>query len=205
MSVSAVGSLREEIAPGDLVIVDQFVDLTKRRASTFFDEDVAAHVVFADPICPIMASAVHAAALTTGQKAHQGGTYVCIEGPHFSTRAESRIYQSWGAHVIGMTNMPEAKLAREAELPFATLALSTDYDCWHSTADAVSVEAVIAVLTSNVHHAKAVVRKLAENLPDVSRSPARGALEHAIMTSRDAIPDDARTRLDWLIAPYLRS
>jgi 5'-methylthioadenosine phosphorylase len=204
LAVSAVGSMREEIAPGDLVVVDQFIDLTKKRISTFFDEGIAAHVMFADPICPIMAEAVHSAAVATGQRSHKGGTYVCIEGPQFSTRAESLVYRSWGVHVIGMTNMPEAKLAREAELPFATLALSTDYDCWHASEEAVTVEAVIAVLKTNVRHAKDVVRRLATALPDVSKSPARGALAGAIMTSPGAIPDDVRTRLDWLIGPYVR-
>src|SRR5262249_40588601 len=148
LSVSAVGSMREEIAPGDLVAVDQFIDLTKRRASTFFDADVVAHVAFADPVCPIMAAAVFEASSAAvaafpapgrAPRAHRGGPYVCIEGPQSSTRAESLLYRSWGVHVIGMTNMPEAKLAREAELPYATLALSTDYDCWHGSEESVTV------------------------------------------------------------------
>jgi 5'-methylthioadenosine phosphorylase len=204
LSVSAVGSMREAIAPGDLVVVDQFIDLTKRRASTFFDEGVAAHVTFADPVCPVMAAAVHAAALETGARVHRGGTYVCIEGPQFSTRAESRVYRGWGVDVIGMTNMPEAKLAREAELPYATLALSTDYDCWHETEDAVSVEAVVATLKRNVAHAKAVAAALARALPDVSASPARTALRGAIMTTPSALSEEARSRLEWLIGPELR-
>ena len=199
MSVSAVGSMKEEIAPGDLVVVDQFIDLTKRRASSFFDDGVAAHVPFGDPVCPIMAGAIHEAAKTTGAKVHFGGTYVCMEGPQFSTRAESRLYRTWGVDVIGMTNMPEAKLAREAELPYATLALSTDYDCGHETHDDVSVDAVIAVLKSNVGYARQVARKLAENLPDVSKSPARGALKSAIMTSKDAMTEEVRARLDWIL------
>jgi 5'-methylthioadenosine phosphorylase len=205
LSVSAVGSMREEIAPGDLVVVDQFIDLTKRRASTFFDDGMVAHVPFADPVCPIMASAVYEAARATSARVHHGGTYVCIEGPQFSTRAESLVYRSWGVHVIGMTNMPEAKLAREAELPYATLALSTDYDCWHATEEAVSVEAVIAVLNRNVVHAREVARTLAHNLPDVSRSPARAAMRNAIMTSPSAISPDAQARLDWLTGPLVRS
>jgi 5'-methylthioadenosine phosphorylase len=198
MSVSAVGSMREEIAPGDLVVVDQFIDLTKRRDSTFFGDGVVAHVPFSDPVCPIMAGALHDAARTTDAKVHKGGTYVCIEGPQFSSRAESLVYRSWGVAVIGMTNMPEAKLAREAELPYATLALSTDYDCWHATEAAVSVEAVLAVLSQNVKFAKEVVRKLAARLPDVSRSPARTALQNPAR-----IPHEARTRLDWLIGPHV--
>ncbi|MCC6555445.1 MAG: S-methyl-5'-thioadenosine phosphorylase [Polyangiaceae bacterium] len=204
LSVSAVGSMREEIAPGDLVVVDQFIDLTKRRASTFFDEGVVAHVAFSDPICPIMAAAVYEAARGTRARVHRGGAYVCIEGPQFSTRAESLVYRGWGVAVIGMTNMPEAKLAREAELPYATLALSTDYDCWHSTEEAVTVDAVIAVLNRNVVHAKEVARALAHGLPDVSESPARSALKNAIMTSPDAIPPDARARIEWLIGPRPR-
>jgi 5'-methylthioadenosine phosphorylase len=213
LSVSAVGSMREEIAPGDVVVVDQFIDLTKRRASTYFYEDVAAHVAFADPVCPILAAAVHAAAAAAAAearpqggpspRAHRGGTYVCIEGPQFSTRAESRVYRSWGVSVIGMTNMPEAKLAREAELPYATLALSTDYDCWHETAESVTVEVVVATLRRNVELAKDVIRRLARALPDVSASPARGALRGAIMTAKESIPEESRASLDWLIAPYL--
>lgn len=204
LSVSAVGSMKEHIAPGDLVVVDQFIDLTKRRASTFFDEGIVAHVSFADPVCPILAAAVHAAAVASGANVHRGGTYVCIEGPQFSTRAESRVYRGWGVDVIGMTNMPEAKLAREAEIPFATLALSTDYDCWHATAEAVNVEAVIATLKRNVGYAREVARRLAGALPDVSASPARGALDGAIMTAPSAIPEEARARLEWLIGPRLQ-
>jgi 5'-methylthioadenosine phosphorylase len=214
LSVSAVGSMREEIAPGDLVAVDQFIDLTKQRVSTFFDRDIAAHVSFSDPVCPIMQAAVYEAAVEATREAappavrigagkrapmaHKGGTYVCIEGPHFSTRAESLVYRSWGVHVIGMTNMPEAKLAREAELPYATLALSTDYDCWHSTEESVTVEMVIATLRQNVSLAKDVARRLARQLPDVSSSPARHALRGAVMTAKDTISPEVRGRLEWL-------
>jgi 5'-methylthioadenosine phosphorylase len=199
MSVSAVGSMKEEIAPGHLVVVDQFIDLTKRRVSTFFEDGIVGHVSFADPVCPIMAGAVYEAATATGAKVHRGGTYVCMEGPQFSTRAESFVYRSWGVSVIGMTNMPEAKLAREAELPFATLALSTDYDCWHATEEDVSVEAVIAVLKKNVGYAKETARRLAERLPDVSESPARHALRGAIMTAPELVPEETRARLEWLL------
>lgn len=201
LSVSAVGSLREEIEPGDLVVVDQFIDFTKRRTSTFFDDGVVAHVPFADPVCPFMASAVHDAARSTAARVHRGGTYVCIEGPQFSTRAESHMFRSFGAHVIGMTNLPEAKLAREAELPYATLALTTDFDCWHVNEEAVSVEAVIAVLNRNIVHARNVAKALAHNLPDVSQSPARHALQKSIMTSAGATSPDAQARLEWLIGP----
>jgi 5'-methylthioadenosine phosphorylase len=201
LSVSAVGSMREEIAPGDLVVVDQFIDLTKHRASTFFDE-VAAHVAFADPVCPIMAASVFAAASTTGARVHQGGTYVCIEGPQFSTRAESLLYRSWGVSVIGMTNMPEAKLAREAELPFCTLALSTDYDCWHEGEEAVTVEAVVATLRKNVALARATALELGKSLPDVSASPAANALKNAVMTDPAAITPAIRAKLGWLLDKY---
>lgn len=204
LSVSAVGSMREEIEPGDLVVVDQFLDFTKRRVSTFFDEGVVAHVAFADPVCPILASAVYEAAQATSARVHRGGTYVCIEGPQFSTRAESMMFRSLGAHVIGMTNMPEAKLAREAELPYATLALATDYDCWRTTEEAVNVEAVIAVLNQNVVRARNVARTLAHRLPDVSHSPARRALQNAVITSPGAISPDARARLEWLLGPQQR-
>lgn len=214
LSVSAVGSMRESIAPGDVVVVDQFIDLTKRRASTFFDDRIAAHVSFADPVCPILAGALYEAAREVlpgapgdggaGPRAHKGGTYVCIEGPQFSTRAESRVYRSWNVDVIGMTNMPEAKLAREAELPFATLALSTDYDCWHESEADVNVEAVVATLQKNVANAKEIARRLARSLPDLSASPARSALAGAIMTHGPSIPGEVRTRLGWLIDRHLR-
>jgi 5'-methylthioadenosine phosphorylase len=200
VSVSAVGSMKEQIAPGDLVIVDQFIDLTKKRASTFFDEDVAAHVGFSDPVCPEMAGTLHAAASKAGGTVHRGGTYVCIEGPQFSTRAESLVYRSWGVSVIGMTGMPEAKLAREAELPYALLALSTDYDCWHASEEAVTVEAVVAVLQKNVQLARRTVVELAKALPDPKTSPATGALKNAIMTAPDRITKEARERLGWLLA-----
>ncbi len=199
LSVSAVGSMKEEIAPGDLVIVDQFIDLTKRRVSTFFEDGIVGHIPFSKPVCDIMADAAYSAAQQTGARAHKGGTYVCIEGPQFSTRAESLVYRSWGVSVIGMTNMPEAKLAREAELPYATLALSTDYDCWHDSEAAVTVEMVIATLTKNVRFAREVAKRLAANLPDVSKSVAKGALQNAVMTAPDKIPHEARERLTWLL------
>lgn len=198
MSVSAVGSMKEEIAPGDLVVVDQFIDLTKRRISTFFEEGIAAHVTFADPVCSDLAAALGNAAESTGAKVHRGGSYVCIEGPQFSTRAESLVYRSWGVSVIGMTAMPEAKLAREAELPFATLALATDYDCWHESEEDVSVEAVIATLKKNVSFAKKSIAAVAKALPDPTKSRAHGALAQAVMTAPDRIPADTKKRLSFL-------
>ncbi len=204
VSISAVGSMKEEIAPGDFVVVDQFIDLTKKRASTFFEDGVVAHVGFSDPVCADLAGALAGAAAKAGARVHRGGTYVCIEGPPFSTRAESLLYRSWGVSVIGMTGMPEAKLAREAELPYALLALATDYDCWHASEEAVTVDAVLAVLSKNVERARRTVAELAARLPDPEKSPATGALASAIMTASDSIPPAARARLQWLIAKYAR-
>ncbi len=203
VAVSACGSLKEGIRPGDFVVIDQHIDRTKDRAATFFDEGVVVHVMFADPVTAGLASVLADAAEKSGATVHRGGTYVCMEGPAFSTRAESRLYRSWGADVIGMTNLTEAKLAREAELAFATLALATDYDCWHETHEDVSVEEVIRVLHRNVDRAKATVRHLCRDFPADLANPHRGSLANAILTARDAIPPAARERLELLIGPYL--
>lgn len=203
VSVSAVGSMREDIHPGDVVVVDQYIDLTKRRESTFFEDGVVAHVSFADPVCRALAAAAARAVTVAGGRVHTGGTYVCIEGPQFSTRAESRLYRSWGVSVIGMTAMPEAKLAREAELPYATLAFATDYDCWHDAHDAVSVEAVVRVLAQNSSLAKQALRGLCAELPDPKLSPASRALATAILTPPDRVSTANRARLGWLLDPYL--
>lgn len=203
VSVSAVGSMKEEIAPGDLVVVDQYVDLTKRRITTFFEDGIAAHVPMGDPVCADLSRALAEAAAGAHEggpeHVHRGGTYVCIEGPQFSTRAESLVYRSWGVSVIGMTAMPEAKLAREAELPFATLALATDYDCWHESEDDVTVEAVLAVMKKNVATARKAVATLARTLPDPTKSRAHGVLRGAIMTDPSRIPHETRARLAWLV------
>jgi 5'-methylthioadenosine phosphorylase len=204
VSLSAVGSLRENIAPGDIVVVDQYIDFTKRRTSTFFDEGIVAHVAFAEPTCPVLSGAAAAAAERAGRRVHRGGTYLCIEGPQFSTRAESFLYRSFGASVIGMTAMPEAKLAREAELPYSTVAFATDYDAWHDTEAAVSVDAVLAVLRQNADVAKRIVVELARSVP-TGDSPAHGALRHAVITSKTHIDAAARSRLGWLIGPYLEN
>ncbi len=201
VSISAVGSMKEEIAPGDVVLVDQYIDLTKRRVSTFFEDGLVAHVGMADPVCHELSAAAARAAKTAGARVHEGGTYVCIEGPQFSTRAESLVYRSWGVSVIGMTAMPEAKLAREAELPYATVALATDYDCWHTSEEDVSVEAVLAVLHANSALAKRLVVELAANLPDPTQSAAHGALRYALITPPDAVAAEARHRVDWLLGP----
>jgi 5'-methylthioadenosine phosphorylase len=203
LSVSAVGSLREHLHPGELVVVDQFIDRTRSRASTFFDDfGLVAHVGFGDPVDAALMQATAAAAKEVGATHHVGGTYVCMEGPQFSTRAESEMYRSLGAHVIGMTNLPEAKLAREAELPYASLAMVTDYDCWHTSEQPVTVEAVIAVMHANVQKARAIVRALAPKLPDPSKSPASSALHNAILTSPEHITRDARNTLAPLLGKY---
>jgi 5'-methylthioadenosine phosphorylase len=204
VSVSAVGSMRETIAPGHFVVVDQFIDLTKKRASTFFDDGIVAHVSFADPICKDLAGSLAAAADRSGVVVHRGGTYVCIEGPQFSTRAESLLYRSWGVSVIGMTALPEAKLAREAELPFALLALATDYDCWHETEEAVTVDAILAVMGNNTAAARRTIADLAGALPDPTSSAAHEALRGAVVTAPDRIPPSARARLGWLVDQYMK-
>lgn len=198
VSLSAVGSMKEEIVPGHVVVVDQYIDLTKRRTSTFFEDGIAAHVAFADPVCPLLASALADASHAAGATVHRGGTYLCMEGPQFSSRAESRLYRTWGVSVIGMTAMPEAKLAREAELPYATLALATDYDCWHESGD-VTVDAVVAVLKQNAVMAQRTVAELVSRLPAAERSPAFGATQNAILTARSQISGAAAERLGWLL------
>jgi 5'-methylthioadenosine phosphorylase len=199
VSVSAVGSMKEEIEPGHLVVPDQFIDLTKKRITTFFEDGIAGHVPFADPVCGLLAAAIADAADRTEARVHRGGTYICMEGPQFSTRAESRVYRTWGVSVIGMTSMPEAKLAREAELPFATLALATDYDCWHQTHDAVTVEQVVATMKKNVVAAKKVLAALATALPDPTKSIAHRAARGAIMTAEDLVTPETKARLGWLL------
>jgi 5'-methylthioadenosine phosphorylase len=204
VSLSAVGSMKEAIVPGHVVVVDQYIDLTKRRVSTFFDDDVAAHVAFGDPVCPALAQALATAARRAGGTVHVGGTYVCMEGPQFSTRAESLLYRSWGVSVIGMTAMPEAKLAREAELPYATLAMATDYDCWHEGEEDVNVNAVLAVLKANAELAQRTVLELGRILPDPTASIAHDALANAILTPPSSIGPDVRDRLGFLLTKHLQ-
>ena len=201
ISVSAVGSLKENIHPGDIVIPDQFIDLTKTRIATFFGDGVVAHVSMADPVCGVLSEILMGAALRAGATAHAGGTYVCMEGPQFSSRAESFRYRAWGASVIGMTNMPEAKLAREAEMSYATIALATDYDCWHEEEEAVSVEAVIAQVMSNAALAQEIIK---EAVPEIDGdSPFAGSLATALMTDPARMPDEAKERLSRLIGKYI--
>ena len=202
ISVSAVGSMREEIAPLDLVVPDQFYDHTRRRVSSFFGDGIVAHVGMAEPVCPDLAARLHRAAVASGARVHRGGTYLCIEGPQFSSKAESRIYRSWGVDVIGMTNMPEAKLAREAELCYATLALATDYDVWHESEAAVTVEAVVANLMNNVATAKDVLRRVVPLVGPPRTCPCPELLKTAVITAPRAFPRATRKRLDLLIGKY---
>jgi len=202
LAVGAVGSLREEIVPGHVVVPDQFIDRTFGRTATFFGDGVVAHVQFGDPVCKGLARAVTAAARDAGATVHEGGTYVCMEGPQFSTRAESNLYRSWNASVIGMTNLQEAKLAREAEICFATLALSTDYDCWHESAAEVDVASIVALLHANAALAARTVATLAGTLP-AGDCACRHALEFAIITDRATIPAATRERLQLIAGKYL--
>ncbi len=207
ISVSAVGSMKEEIVPGHIVVPDQFFDRTQgKRPSTFFGNGVVGHVQFADPVCAALSRRLAAAADAVGATVHRGGTYICIEGPNFSTRAESNIYRSWGVDIIGMTNIPEARLAREAELCYATLALATDYDCWHDGHDDVSVEAVIAIIQQNVSMARQIIKEAVSEIAagwQTSDCQCGEALKFAIMTAREQIPEQTRQDLAPLIGRYL--
>lgn len=199
ISVSAVGSLREEIAPGHLVMVDQFIDRTVSRPSTFFGEGIVAHVPFAEPVCKILREKLFEAAVAVKAEAHPRGTYVCIEGPMFSSKAESNLYRSWGADVIGMTNLQEAKLAREAELSYASLALSTDYDCWHPEHDSVTADMVIQTLKKNVEMAQKVLKRVIPEIAELKQSPYAGVLRNAIVTNKLMIPDAAKRKLKLIL------
>ena len=199
ISVSAVGSMKESIKPGDVVLPDQFIDLTKRRVSTFFEGGIVAHVAFGEPVCASLGAGLLAAARTVGATVHQGGVYLCIEGPQFSTKGESRLYRQWDASVIGMTNLPEAKLAREAELCYATVALATDYDCWHETERAVTVEAILTTLRQNVTLAKRLLRTSMRAVADVKSCSCQRALQDAIITAPDRMPASLRRKLALLM------
>lgn len=207
ISASAVGSLQEAIKPLDMVIPDQFIDRTKNRISTFFGEGIVAHIAFGDPVCGnltnVLADAVRSLNLPDIDL-HRGGTYVCMEGPAFSTKAESNLYRSWGGSIIGMTNLPEAKLAREAEIAYATLALVTDYDCWHNDHDNVTVDMIIANLQRNALNAQKVIQATVKRLnANPPQSVAHSALKFAILTPPDQIPDVAKEKLELLIKKYL--
>lgn len=208
LSASAVGSLQEQYAPLDMVIPDQFFDRTRARAkeSTFFGEGIVAHVAFAHPVCDELGDVLEQACKVTDVKAHRGGTYLCMEGPAFSTKAESEVYRSWGMSVIGMTNLQEAKLAREAEICYATLALVTDYDCWHPGHDAVTAESVIEYLNKNVRNAQLIIKDAVRQLGNSERSCKCGsALKNAIFTAPSLWPEETRRKLDAIIKKYAQS
>jgi len=204
ISVSAVGSMKEALKPGHVVLPDQFIDHTKRRAGTFFENGIVAHVAFADPVCGALGQALFKAAAAAGAMVHQGGTYLCIEGPQFSSRGESFLYRQWGVDVIGMTNMPEAKLAREAELCYATMALVTDYDCWHGSEESVTVEMILSTLKNNVAMAKRILRVAAPAAAGARVCSCATALQDAIVTAPEKIPAATRKRLQLLIGKYLK-
>jgi 5'-methylthioadenosine phosphorylase len=206
ISASAVGSLREELKPMDFVLPDQFLDRTRHRQSTFFGDGIAAHIAFADPVCRDLCDVLEQTARSEipGVDLHRGGTYLCMEGPAFSTRAESEVYRSWGMSVIGMTNLQEAKLAREAEICYATIALVTDYDCWHPEHDSVTIEMVIDYLTRNAANARRLIAGAVKRLATAERACKCGhALRHAIITSPDKITADAKQRLKAIVGKYV--
>ncbi len=202
LSFSAVGSLREQLKPLDFCIPDQFVDRTQGRVSTFFDEDIVVHVAFADPICSVLADVAEESCKHVGVTVHRGGTYCCMEGPQFSTRAESNLHRSWGLDVIGMTNLQEAKLAREAEMSYVTIAMVTDYDCWHEDHDDVTVDQVIAYLTKNAANAQAVAKEAVKRIPE-GESPYASAIANAVITDRSTISEASKKKYDLLVGKYL--
>lgn len=203
LAISAVGSMKEEYAPTHVVVPDQFFDRTRHRTDTFFGDGIVAHVSLADPVCPVLAAQLADATAAAGGTVHRGGTYICMEGPQFSTRAESNVYRQWGADVIGMTNLQEARLAREAEICYSTLAMVTDYDCWHESEEDVTVEAVIAVLHQNAALAQEVVKLVVRNDADGGGCSCRSALATALITDPATIPTATLKRLAPIVGKYL--
>lgn len=203
LSVTAVGSLRDDIQPLDIVIPDQFLDRTSGRKSTFFGDGLVAHIAFAQPICPDLACLLHETAVATGVTTHKDGTLVCMEGPAFSTRAESKLYRQWGMDIIGMTSLQEAKLSREAEMCYAALALVTDYDCWHEDESEVTVETVLQNLNKNISHAKKIIQTIVPKIAQRRDCLCATALENAIMTDQNIIPEETRKKLGIFINKYL--
>lgn len=204
ISVAACGSMKEKIAPGHLVVPDQFIDLSKHRTTTFFGNGIVAHMVYADPVCPHLAKVLFEAGKAVGAVMHFGGTYINMEGPQFSTRAESKVYRSWGVSVIGMTNAPEAKLAREAEICYATLALSTDYDCWHETEEDVNIETVLAVMRANIQKSKEVIKEAVPRIAEERTCHCKDALAGAIITDPAVIPEKTKKSLQLIIGKYIK-
>ena len=203
IGVSAVGSMKESILPGDMVIPNQFIDLTKGRPNTFFSDGIACHISFADPVCPVLSQVLSEAGKKTGANVHKSGTYLCIEGPQFSTRAESRLYRTWGVDVIGMTNMPEAKLAREAEICYSTIAFATDFDCWHEQAEDVTVGEILRILAQSTKIAKDAIRQALKDLPGERQCLCATALKHTLVTGKKYIPEKTRKDLEPIIGKYL--
>ncbi len=199
ISVSAVGSMKEKIKPGHMVIVDQFFDRTKNRANSFFGDGIVGHVEFADPVCADLNMVLYKAAVKAGATVHMGGTYICIDGPQFSTRAESKIYRTWGVDVIGMTNIPEAKLAREAEICYSTVALSTDYDCWHETEESVTVDMILETLKANVAMAREIIKNAVPSIPENRGCKCASALKYAVITDRKSIPEKTKKDLSLIL------
>jgi 5'-methylthioadenosine phosphorylase len=202
LSVSAVGSLKEELAPLDIVLPDQFVDRTSGRRSTFFGDGLVAHISFADPICSDLLEQVHCASHKAGIAAKKGGIYICMEGPAFSTRAESNLYRSWGMDIIGMTNLQEAKLAREAEICYVTIALVTDYDCWHETHESVSTDLIIANLLKNCQAAQTIIAQTVQDLQSTRSCQCGEALKYALITDKTAIPAETKNKLERIVEKY---
>jgi len=203
IGVSAVGSMKEKIKPGDIVIPDQFFDRTKSRPSTFFGNGIAGHIQFADPVCNSLSNILYMSAKEVGATVHKGGIYICMEGPQFSTRGESLIYRKWGVDVIGMTNIPEAKLAREAEICYGTIALATDYDCWHEEEEDVTIDAVLEIIKKNVKMAQGIIKNAVKRIKPQRECRCREALKYAIITAKDKIPAKVKRDLRLLIGKYL--
>ena len=202
ISVSAVGSMREDIEPGHMVIVDQFFDQTKGRKSSFFGEGIVGHVEFAEPVCGSLGGILYESAKEAGATVHKGGTYICIEGPQFSTRAESNIYRKWGVDVIGMTNVPESKLAREAEICYSTIALSTDYDCWHDAHENVTVDMILDTISKNVSTARAIIKDAVTKIGGERSCKCSGAMQFAVVTDPKLIPAKTKENMEVLIGKY---
>lgn len=204
ISSNSCGSFKEDIRPGHLLVPDQIIDRTQRRTNTFFGDGIVAHIQFADPFCPVLSRIIYEAAQETGAIVHQGGTFIAMEGPAFSTRAESRLYRAWGADVIGMTVLPEARLAREAEICYASIACVTDYDSWHETNEAVTVEAILTIMSNNADNAKKTVKLAAGRLPAKRECPCADALGPALVTDPAVIPDEQKRKLALLLGKYVK-
>jgi 5'-methylthioadenosine phosphorylase len=204
IGVSAVGSMKESIHPGDMVIPNQFIDQTKGRPSTFFNDGIVGHIGLADPVCPVLSQILCEAGNEAGATVHRDGTYICIEGPQFSTRAESRLYRTWGVDIIGMTNLPEAKLAREAEICYSTIAFATDYDCWHEVAGDVSISEVLRILAQSAKIAKSTIRRAIKQLPEKRECLCANALKYALITGKKFIPEKTKKDLEPIIGKYIK-